>query len=448
MPDVGQRDRTPFLTELTETPWPAPPLNVFLRGHGRGVIDIRWDDPAILSLNSKFELLGVNIYRSFDSEYGPFTRVTDLPIGTRFWRDVNDNELVEEDVTDQFEMFGIDNSSSGSEAPRYVFRTRHCPIVHEGGGRVPTRDTRAVRVFVDGVEARVQNVNGNTGEVEIDANTYTEVGTQKTIPPILPTPTSRVVCYYRYTRSWLKTDLGTRVFYRITTVGVKRPCNLAIATPGDLVETPLEHGASTNLFEVEKLEYIWREAIRRNRWILQQGGERVQVFLRKTVGVVCGCYVSTHKQGQNDCTTCYGTSIVGGYEGPFDMIIGPDDAERRIAQKEYGRTKEHTYEVFGGPSPLLAQRDFLMKVTGDRFSIGPPRMPTNRGNILQQHFTIASIDEKDIRYKVPIDVGYRSGMVVRTGPEVEASSEITEKENISDEREYKGRTLAWKNSVY
>ena len=84
MADVSNRDRNPQLVELNKLPWPAPPLNLFMRSGEVGVIDLLWDDPAYLTLNSRFKILGVNVYRSFDSEFGPYHRITELPVGAKF----------------------------------------------------------------------------------------------------------------------------------------------------------------------------------------------------------------------------------------------------------------------------------------------------------------------------------------------------------------------------
>jgi hypothetical protein len=100
---------------------------------------------------------------------------------------------------------------------------------------------------------------------------------------------------------------------------------------------------------------------------------------------------------------CYGTGYVGGYEGPYDILVAPDDAEKRISQTPTGRRKEHTYEVWTGFSPIVSMRDFLVKQNNERYSIGAVRRPTNRGNVMQQHFNIAYLDPGDIRYSVPID---------------------------------------------
>lgn len=449
MADVSNRDRTPGLTELTKTPWPAPPLNLFMSSSTRGVINLQWDDPSILALNSRFQLLGVNVYRSFDSEFGPYKRITELPVGSTFWVDQTDNELVPaEDVSDRFILFGT--ASTGFDGPRYVFKTSNYPIVGEGSRGVPTNDPHDVRVWVDGVEAKVFNVNGHTGEVEIDANVYMDTALQQRIIPVVPTQGSRVTCCYRYTRDLVKTELAQRIFYRVTAVGYPVCSNWAEATPDTLVETPLAQATATNTVEIEKLDNYWREAIRRNRFILEQGGERVQVFLRKVVGIPCPCYDQTHKQPVSDCLKCYGTGIIGGYEGPYDLLIAPDDADIRVSQKDTGRTVEHSYEVFTGPQPVLSHRDFILKIDGDRYSIGPVRRPSNRGTHLQQHFTINVFDEKDIRFKVPVGnpIKFSALQFSPSGPEFEANHEVTDKVNIPAERQYRGRTLAWKNSNY
>jgi hypothetical protein len=162
--------------------------------------------------------------------------------------------------------------------------------------------------------------------------------------------------------------------------------------------------------QIEQLDYIWREAIRRNNWILTQGGERIKLFVQKVAGVPCECRVEVEsriraysKQPSNRCKICYGTGFVGGYEGPYDIIMAPDDAEKRISQGSTGRRKEHSYEVFMTFTPIVSQRDFVIKQNNDRYSIGPVRRPTNRGNVMQQHFNLAYLDSADIRYSVPID---------------------------------------------
>jgi hypothetical protein len=453
MPYASQRDRLPTNLELEKTPWPVPPLNLFLVGGvNAGVFDLQWDDPAMLSLNSSFNIVGVNIYRAFDSEYGPFERITTLPVGSMFWRDQTDNVMVvDEDVSNSFILRGTGQDAGELYNGRFVFRTLHCPIVKAGSQRTHANSAEDVLVFVDGKQAGVLSVQGWSGEVELDNQQHPEVGTQTRLVPVLPGPSSVVTCSYRYNRSLLQTNLAQRVFYRVTTV----------ATPAggvDLIETPLERAAATSSYEIEKLDWIWREAVRRNRWILTQGGERVKLFLQRANGVPCSCTQNPqYKQPLNDCPICYGTGSMGGYDGPYDALLAPDDAEKKITQGATGRFLEHTYEVWTGPTPLLAQRDFLVKINGERYSISGVRFPTNRGMILQQHFNIGYIDSKDIRYSVPIDgnvdryTARQLPAMLPDDPVMGTSSPpagITNKPGIPDERELRGRNVVWENIVY
>lgn len=467
MPYASDRDRDPTALELEQAPWPAPPLNLFLTsGYKPGVFDLVWDDPSNLALNSRFHVCGVNIYRSFDSEFGPFERITDYPVGTIFWRDQTDNVLVlDEPVTDDMWINrGVEEGSQElsndiygfqSTGERYVFKTRCSPIVQPGSQAVHDYNISNVIVTVDGVRARILRIYPESGEIEIDPRTFADVATQSRDTSLTPSATSEVKVTYRFNRTLLKTDLGQRVFYRITTVGIPAHLPVDAAQAQDLVETPLERAVSTSNREIEKLDFMWREGVRRNRWILDQGGERVKIFLRKQVGQPCPCsrdqFNSIHKQnGISDCTLCFGVGILGGYEGPYDIVVAPDDGERRISQKDTGRTVEHTYEVWMGPSPLVSQRDFIVKINGERWSIGAVRMPTNRGMVLQQHFMIGHLDEQDIRFKVPVDSP--RGLVINqlspVVPPQHFAAEPTEKPNIPNEREIRGRTKVWENITY
>jgi hypothetical protein len=384
-----------------------------------------------------------------------------MPVGASFWRDRTDSErIVDEDVSERFVLFGRGESASGSDAPRYVFKTVYDPIVKSGSQGYFAHEPTDVRVFVDGQEARVLRVYGRVGEVEIDAgypydptvhgvNAATfEPGTQTRQKHVIPKPGSKVTCSYVRLRKLLRTDLISRIFYRFTTVGI--PVNLPLSTvqPQNVIETPLEEATATSNFELEKLDYIWREAVRRNRFILEQGGERVRVMLQKNNGIPCPCIQADYfGQPINDCRICYGVGFVQGYDGPYDIIISPDEGDYKVRQSDIGRTVEHTNDVFTGPSPLLRHRDFLIRINNDRYSIGAVRLPSNRGMVLQQHFTIGCFDEKDIRYCVPMDqpAKYAAVEFRPTGPEHEAEAEPTFKPEIPEEEQLKGRTPVWSN---
>ena len=442
-----------------------PPINVqVLSGYQSGIIDLRWDNPTDLYENGNFNILGVNIYRSVGSDRGPYHRINQAPIGAGFYRDITSNrKVVREKVTDWVSFGDTANNRA------YIIRTQH-PI-HKMVSIPPyDRPTYAnkpsdVTVYVNGVQVDVDDVFGRSNEIRIENQSYIDVITEKRIDPIIPTEQDVVEVSYWTNANYVKNTLDNKIFYRITTV------SLSEESASGLAETPLAECQAVSNIEVETLDYIWREAIRRNNWILEQGGERVKVFVRKTSGIVCNCkfderQLEYSKQPSNRCLTCYGVGWVGGYEGPYEVIIAPDDAERKIAQTLHGRRLEHQYEVFMGPSPVVTQRDFIVKQTNERYSIGAVRRPSNRGNLLQQHFNMGFLDSGDIRYQVPINGTNElewaetreirdRGPVVGTryaptpvGTDPIATPMGTEKENIPDGREQRGRSRVWENQNY
>jgi hypothetical protein len=153
------------------------------------------------------------------------------------------------------------------------------------------------------------------------------------------------------------------------------------------------------------------------------------------------------------------------------MILAPDDNDRTVSQSPQGRHLEHTQEVWTGSSPLLTMRDFIVKQTNERYSIGAVRKPSARGNIMQQHFQIKYLDEQDIRYEIPLfdttelcwpECRGRPSVVqgggweedypplgpYPVGNEYQQTPMQTEKENIPDTREQRGRTKVWENTQY
>jgi hypothetical protein len=153
------------------------------------------------------------------------------------------------------------------------------------------------------------------------------------------------------------------------------------------------------------------------------------------------------------------------------MIIAPDDNDRAVRQSPTGRHLDHTQDVWTGPSPGLTQRDFIVKQTNERYSIGPVRKPSNRGNIMQQHFQIRYLDEQDIRYEIPLfdttelnwpecrgrpaeaqggawQTEYPPLGPYPVGADYQQTPMATEKENIPDNREQRGRTPVYENITY
>lgn len=382
---------------------PQPPRNAqVVSPLVQGVLDVRWDDPALQEANSGWRIVGVNVYRSDSSDRGPYRRLNTYPVGGCFYRDsvtlvrIN-REVIPWDT-------GWLHRGEGPNVAQWVLRTRF-PLHKPNSMGLPGDAPDDVQVMVDGKVAWVRGVFGSTREITLDPSVLLDPRNERWSPSPLPLGVnSEVTVDYFTLTNQVQGGVDKRHHYRLTTVA-----HLP-GSPELLRETPLDQCAPVSDGQIETLDYIWREATRRNRWILEQGGERVKLYTQKTGGALCLCgremdARSREYSGQpsNRCRECYGTGWVGGYEGPYEILVAPDDSEKRISQTPNGRRKEQSYEVWTGYTPVISQRDFLVKQNNDRFSVGPVRRPSNRGNVLQQHFNIAYLDSQDIRYRVPLD---------------------------------------------
>lgn len=403
--------------------YPLPPINVFVTSPWiRQALDIRFDNPSALSNNSNFNIVGVNIYRSYDSEYGPYFKINNDLVTTGRYRDQLVNTFVaDEDVTDKFTSFG-DNPKL-----EYVCQVNNYPIISSSTIYTDdyTDNPLDIVLKIGGYEVVPLKVHGYTGEVYLDKTKWYDLDNKVWIDPILPEETSliihmgqntymnfnnfmgqtvtdrtRVTVSYHYRSNYVRNDIDRRIWYKVSTV--------AECEPGCFLETPLNHCKAETVREFDVKDNIWKEAIRRNRWLLYQAGIRCKLFIRPWCGKIsdrCTCWEGkNYFQAKNDCNICYGTGWKQGYYGPFDIIVAPPDTAKNLELTELGLHLDWVIETWTSPSPMLAQHDLIIFPDNRRFACGPITMKTCRGMLLQQNFPISLLDENDIRYKVGEEV--------------------------------------------
>lgn len=457
--------------------FPHPPRNVFVtHPFIEGALDIRWDNPTEIPDNiGQFQqILGVNIYRSFDSAFGPWDFINESPIQSLAFRDITENILIhDEDVTNQFVSKDFQALQDVDVIASLTFKVQNYPIVKPDSRGTLANDVSDVEIYFldengERQEAAVANINALEGEVTINTRGYFDPVSLKIIEakvPDLNDSATQVFCTYFYNRQRLDLGLDHKVFYKLTTVAIDEKLGR--------VETPLEYVKAVDGLEFEKLDWIWREAIRRNKWILEQGGERVKVMIRKWIGEPCGCINPTLGHQSSTCLSCYGTGIAGGYEGPFDIIIPPPDTERQIPLTDRGHRLIYSYDCWTSPTPRLTERDIIIKPNGERYIVGPVTPVLHRGVILQQSFSIQYLEIDDIRYRVklggtktrPVALKNSDDQVIietaadpnkipraQTGKEQVRESElapyISNHCSKDDNNEEKGRTRTFENITY
>jgi hypothetical protein len=437
---------------------PKPPINIFvISPYLNGVLDVRWDNPNILPENTAFSIVGVNLYRSFDSESGPYHKVNSEPLSSGIYRDKTTNNLISDESVQNLER-GLNPQKE------WRFKTKFFPIVKNSIEVGKTllegnlADSKDIVVKVDNgdgnglMEVPIHKISSLTGEITLISQQILDPATEKMIPPRLPLNTlgALTISYYINSNK-IKSNLHNRIFYKLTTVGIN--------SQGELVESELEFCKPVNLYQQEKTDWMWKEAVRRNRWILEQGGERVKVFVRKWNGHLCEEFSEVHQNSPSDCPICYGTNIVGGYEGPFDIIIAPPDAEKNVELTEIGIRVNYTWETWTGPSPMLNKRDLIIRPSGERFSVGSINYVGQRGAIFQQMFTLQQLDMGDIVYSVGLEgtnTNLNQAVASPIDPWNSRSERVGEASPIitSDKptnRNYpleKGRTVTFEDIVY
>lgn len=436
---------------------PLPPRNLFVTTpYVAGILDLRWDNPLESAENSQWEILGVNVYRSEDSECGPFYAINTAPIEVLYYRDETTHRLVtDEDVMPRLHK----GTNANSE---WVFRTLHAPIIKEGSQNELLEDPRGISVRIDNgdgqglINVPAYRINARTGEVYLITKPIFNPETKKIEEPRLPAATnSKCTVSYWYNTNFVKTNLIPRFFYKVTTVG-RDP------KTGQIFETHLDNVKAVNIYDIEKPHYIWQGIIAKNRYLLEQFGERVKVFMRKEVGERCPNYSDTHGQAHNNCPLCYGTGILGGYDGPVDITIAPPEAEKHISLSDTGLKLNFTYESWMGPSPLIRTRDFVVRQNGERLTVGSVTPQGAKGAVFQQHFMLNYRDSKDIIYQVPVDGVSNQACTTNPKPPVPVSddtrgvnSPVTNaspvipdhKENTRAKTD-KGRTIDYENVTW
>jgi hypothetical protein len=111
----------------------------------------------------------------------------------------------------------------------------------------------------------------------------------------------------------------------------------------------------------------------------------------------------------------------------------------------------YDWQTWTGPYPLLNDRDFIVRQNNDRMSIAHVNPQGSRGAIYQQHFMLAPLDRRDIRYQVPINGGLivpAAWNAYRTDRPTDASPTIPNKPGIPGQYTLQGRTVTFENIVF
>lgn len=400
---------------------------------------------------SQFEVLGHRVYRSDESPTHGFRLVSGELLPARAFRDrTTIREIHQEDVTNRFTSRGTD------ERGEWRFIVRNTPIAVRRSQLRASYNPEDVKVEIavnqgDGsppkvVQVPVTKVNGDTGEITINHRKWLDLETNREMDPILPdlsdNPSSGVVfCSYPFGESLVQTAFNRAYYYRVTTVARR-------LSDDKIVETPLTETEVASSLQLDGNDYIWNEANRRNRWLLEQAGESVLFFLRKRSGPLCHCFDPTHQRGRTDCPDCFGTQYRGGYEGPFEVYTTPFEGQKSVEFTEMGLTMNISYEITILDPFLISSGDLMIRQDGQRYLIGSVTPHGARGTIRVQQATVTRLPESDYRQNVPVhptQTKLSGPLLVDNGRMPGEDKPILTDTTEADQREIKGHSITFEN---
>lgn len=189
------------------------------------------------------------------------------------------------------------------------------PIVDSTGTNMPTDKIEEVSVTINGQAAYIDSIQGYEGTIKLNVSRAWDEVKRTWFTPIKPDEHSTVLVTYKTPIQTTKPKLRKNYFYKVTLLTDEDETDLDLIKPEYL--------------KPEKLTYIFEEAIRRNAWLLDQGGERVLLFIKKKAGAVCHCMKRdikerTHQRADQDCHTCFPAGTLVRTEGglkPIETIV-------------------------------------------------------------------------------------------------------------------------------
>lgn len=332
-------------------------------------------------------VIGYNVYRAFDFPTNWKKLNTEVIPGNRF-RD--ETTLVSKVYT----LLKSDWIEFG-EFGRFSFRLPEQAYSKAVKGRATLANgPNDVIVTADGVNYRPGQVNPFDSTVTLQRDNSLPEGGAVTALPLLD-PTGVKVWTVTYSALTNFVDIYTnfqRTFYTI----------VSVLEDGSEAYAPGAQGAGVrDSMQVEALDYIKSEMIRRNGWLFEQVGEPCHLLFRRTQGEPCQCK-SAVGQARTGCPDCFETKIVGGYYGPVDFLYIDPDTGATATIEEGGRKVERISRSYLGPGPLVENGDLIVRKNGDRLVISNVTRKSPQGSLCQQEFDTELLNVLDTRYIIPV----------------------------------------------
>lgn len=174
--------------------------------------------------------------------------------------------------------------------------------------------------------------------------------------------------------------------------------------------------AGTYISQVAPMESYWtpydwslaREIVRKETMLLQKRtGAKGWLLKRRSYGVICPDCVDpiTRQITKSNCTTCFGTGLVGGYYDVMEYWTAPDPSKRiRRLNKDTGLESVVVEQARALAYPLLEGGDvWVQAATNRRFVVGADvaYIAKLRGIPLVAELVLEELPTAHVVYEVP-----------------------------------------------
>jgi len=195
---------------------------------------------------------------------------------------------------------------------------------------------------------------------------------------------------YAYTDSTISRNSFTKdVFYKIR---VKKG---AITS-----DFPEEQGVTSEF----KGDVVSRELVRREWLRLHLNVASVIVYPVRKFGTFCPYCTSSGVRRRTSCSSCYGTTYLGGFFKPFEIPAEEMAEEDQIIGTSRGVTSGKQTEFKVPPSPRLKPGDFIVDQAGLRWVVARSLVGRHVQAAVMQRVLVDSMDLNDPRYEIDAPV--------------------------------------------
>lgn len=352
---------------------------LILTGAVPGIKDLSWD-------HAPEAVLGYMPYRA-ENRYGPWTALSATPVPGERFRDATALQDVTYTVQPQ-------DWTDRGVYEYWAFRIPAAPLYGKivGGRALLASLPEDVSLTVDGQPVPAARVDGADGTIWM----FRGATLQGQADPVTRlygdlTDASVVVVTYKRLANFVDITPEARAYYTV----------VPIRADGTEAHLPGAAGVIANSLEVDKMDFMQAEKVRRNAWMFEMSGEPAHLLIRRSKGVPCGCATSAGGP-RTGCPSCFETGIVGGYYGPYDFLFIDPDAATTTETNEGGRKVTRQSRSYLGPVPLIQSGDMIVRKNGERLVIASPVYKSPRGVLLQQDFDVSLLPSGDVRYRVPL----------------------------------------------